>query len=362
MKRDTNLNDLREKIRDIDATLLDLIAKRQDLARQVGQEKLAANIPIKNEKVEKEVLASVRQKADEIGIYEDLAEEVFRTLIDYSCKAQEDYQYQSNRKVPPPDKKILIVGGGGRMGQWFARFLVEHGHDIRVHDLRKPAHDLGESLREAHIVILATPISETANLIRLISKSGTKALVFDACSIKAPILEAIAEAKSAGIRITSIHPLFGPQVTSLAGRNILFCQTGNDEWTEEASSLFCTSAAAFKFLPLEKHDDYMGYILGLSHLINLIFSGVLADSGSPFSEFASTGSTTFNAQAKVSAMVSRENQDLYYEIQVANSATGKILKGLKEVLESYTDRITRQDKEGFKKLMDKGNRYFTGGG
>ena len=152
--------------------------------------------------------------------------------------------------------------------------------------------------------------------------------------------------------------MFGPQAQLLAGRNILLCETGDPSLVEEAAALFRESSASLVRVPLEEHDELMGYILGLSHLTSLAFAATLARSGRAFADLKRSGSTTFAAQAQVTDAVVRENQDLYYEIQADNRATPRVLDLLRRALEDYARAIEGRDREAFKRLMERSRDYF----
>lgn len=364
MESEDSLAKLRRQIREIDSSILDMIARRQEMAKRVGEHKLARNIPIKDDQVEKEVLRIVRARAQELGMYEDLAEGVFRTLIEFSCKVQEDCQLRA-QEIPVTPRNILIAGGLGGMGQWFAHFFSAHGHKVTLYDIRpveggpfRVVQDLKAGLAGVDVVVLATPVSVASALIDSIAAHKSTALVFDACSIKTPLKQAFQRAHQAGIRLTSIHPMFGPQIKSLAGRHIIFCETGDKKWSEEAASLFRSSPARLKFMPLERHDDYMAYVLGLSHLCNLVFAGTLSKSKYTFAELSEVASTTFSGQCQVSGNVVSESPELYYEIQAENIFTPSVVRALRETVDQFTGTVVQQDGEKFKLLMEKCREYF----
>lgn len=363
---ENELKALRTQIREIDEQLLGLFARRQELARKVGEAKLAHHLPIKDYKVEKDVIDACRARAKAIGLYEDAAEDMMKLLINYSCRVQEEYHGKARERAPGARRKVAIVGGSGLMGQWLARFLESFGHDVSLFDAKPaaatgsfPAHaTLAEAAQTAEVVVLATPITVTPYVLGQLVTLRTKALVFDICSLKSPLLDSIERAQKAGLRVTSVHPMFGPLAQWLAGRNILLCETGKAEWTEEAASLFKESAASLVRVPLARHDEFMGYVLGLSHLANLVFGATLERSGLPLTELRSIGSTTFTAQAQVTAPVVAENQELYYEIQAENGYTPAVLETFRETLDEYTRAILARDREAFKALMEKSRRYF----
>jgi chorismate mutase/prephenate dehydrogenase len=113
-------------------------------------------------------------------------------------------------------------------------------------------------------------------------------------------------------------------------------------------------------MPLGEHDRLMGYVLGLSHLTNLVFAEVLAQSGIPFESLSNVASTTFNAQLEVTRPVTRENQDLYYEIQVGNAFSSELLGHMEAALINYGDAIRGEDRKRFRELMEAGRSYLEG--
>jgi chorismate mutase/prephenate dehydrogenase len=360
-----DLPELRQKVRDLDEQILKLMAERIAVARQIGRVKLAARLPIKDYKVEKEVIERSRAKARELGLYEGLAEDVSRLLIRYAVAAQDEFQKQHHSSAQAKAQRILIVGGRGRMGRWLSEFFDSFGHAVSHCDPGATAGgpypnvpDLGAAALTHDVVVLAAPISATGALIDTLAASGTRALVFDICSLKTPFLDRLEAAARAGLKVASAHPMFGPSADVLAGRNILVCHVEDAGATAATRALFAGTTANVLDLPVRRHDELMSYVLGLSHLVNLVFAQVLAESGLPFADLARAASTTFNALLDVVRPVVGENQDLYYEIQAENAHTPELVRRLAQGLEAYATALQAGDRDGFKRLMDAGRRYL----
>lgn len=360
----SDLPELRRQVRDLDDQIYALLAARLKLARAIGEAKHAANLPVKDYQVEKDVIERARSQARDLGLYEGMAEETAKLLIKYAVQTQDETRLRRNLQSSLPTRQVLIAGGAGRMGQWLAEFFDSFGHGVHLYDVtpaQSPFEQVTsfEAAAEDHdVIILATPISATLPLIERLTKTMTKALVFDICSLKTPILPAIKQAQTQGLRMTSVHPMFGPGVDTLSGRNIILCQTERPELTAEARSLFSATTANLIELPLERHDRMMAYVLGLSHLTSLIFAEALKTSGEPFRDLKTCASTTFNAQLEVTHSVANENPDLYYEIQVENQFSRELLQELRAAVSSYEDTISRRDRDGFKQLMTASRLYL----
>ena len=382
MTEKIDLLKLRKEIGSIDEKIMALIAQRQEIAKQIGQYKINESLPIIDYRREKLVIESNRKRAKKEGVYLDLAEDISKLLIKYSVMAQEEFHSKKIKAQSSSNKTILIVGGRGLMGRWFANFFHSFGHNILLFDQQARATtktnqdpnarqteplDVSEfaavdSLKEgadlADIIVIATPILVTIKIYEELLAIKTSALLFDICSLKTPIISQINNAQRAKLKVTSIHPMFGPDVEFLSGRNILICDCGNSEASNAAKELFEETTANIIMLDLERHDQLMGYVLGLSHITNLIFAKALESSGFKYKELLGVASTTFNNQIKVTLPVTKENQSLYFEIQAENKFSQSIIEKLNVGLEDYCKAIANKDSKLFCQLMESSKEYF----
>ena len=359
---------LRERIRSLDDQLLALVKERLEVARAIGAVKVAAGLPIKDYKVEKDVLARATQKARELGLYEELATDLSKLLIRYAVNAQDEFKQRQTVGRATQPSRILIAGGLGRMGRWLADFFDSFGHQISLYEPRNhtlPASsshevhtDLEAAAHACDVIVLSTPISETPALIDRLTKARIRGLVFDICSLKSPLLAAIGRARRAGQQIASVHPMFGPQVEVLADRNIVICDCGDAASTAAAQRLFENTSAKLVHMQVDEHDRMMSCVLGLSHLSNLVFGEAIATSGIGFEALRAVASTTFSAQLGVTTPVVNENPDLYYEIQVANTHTTAMIATFEQAFKAYRQAIEDEDREAFGHLMLASRQYL----
>lgn len=367
MTQDKDLEQLRREIGQVDRDIVELMARRLRLAEEVGQWKLQNKLPVKNYQVEKRVIARNRRHAEDTGCHPQLAEAVSKLLIEFAVATQDENLSRAKRKSGQDQESILILGGLGRMGLWLANFFDSFNHHVRLYDVESRPNNSGfervsnvlEAARDATVIILATPISETARLLEELLAEQTKALIFDICSLKTPLLQTLEKLRQEGLAVCSLHPMFGPSVQLLAGQNILICDCGAPEATRKARQLFEETTATLIEMPVAEHDEYVGNVLGLSHLSNLLFARALSKSGLAYSELTRVGSTTFNSQKVVSEAVVNENQDLYYEIQAENAVTEKIIERLQSALSQFSVAIQNRERTQFKTLMEESRRYFT---
>jgi len=220
--------------------------------------------------------------------------------------------------------------------------------------------DLKRSVSQADIIVVATPISASAEMMEQVLALKPKGLVFDVSSIKEPILAMTRQATAGGMKVCSLHPMFGPDTTSLLGKNLLICDCGSAEAVAEAHALLQTSGATITEIAVEEHDKLMAYVLGVSHAINIAFFRSLVGSGFKYEDLERASSTTFRHQQCTSQRVANENPELYYEIQHLNPNTKDALDLMVRSIEEIRAAATAEESDEFVKMMEEGRNYFGG--
>lgn len=352
---------LRRRIADLDRQILDLAAQRLETSRLVGEVKRRGGLPIRDFRVEVEVLGRAREQAGRLGLDPGLAEDLVRRLIAAALETQREGSESGNR--PEATQRVLVVGGAGRMGSWLCRFFAAQGHRVALSDPGSgdgafPNLPLREAAPQAEVVVLATPLGQTPALLREVLELAPQALVFDICSLKADVSPVLREAATAGRQVASLHPMFAPEATLLAGRALLVCEVGCPEATRQARDLFADTALGLYEVPLEEHDRLMACLLNLSHAVNLQFALALARSGADFRILGRIASTTFARQIATTAEVAGENPGLYYEIQHFNRHTPEVFDLLAQSLSDLGRAAMAPESAGFESLMAEARDYL----
>lgn len=347
----------RAAIAAVDREIVRQVRKRLRLAREIGDVKRRAGIPIRDFAVEKEVLDRVSKECERLGVEPEVGQRIARLLIRASVQTQEELFLPESGEA-----RILVVGGAGRMGRWLCDFLVSRGHQVEVCDpvkTRYPDVELGRAA-DADFVILATPISKTPEILRQVIEFRPSGVVFDISSLKSPLEPSIQRARAAGVRICSIHPMFGPSAVLLSGRVVAVCDCGDKEAAKRARSLFEGTALRIAEFPVGVHDRLMAYVLGLSHLVNLVAARALTLSGAEFKELSSVASTTFRKVVATAAEVVSENPALYFEIQNLNPHSAEVASLLGKAVRELEDAAIsdRADAKEFERLMLEAREYF----
>jgi chorismate mutase/prephenate dehydrogenase len=357
-----NLDELRAAITELDGQFLELVSRRQSLSEQVAAVKRAAGRATRDFGREREVILRSRNTAERLGVSPDLAESLMRQLIQSSLTTQEHARVAA--QAHGSGKRALIIGGRGKMGGWFAEFLASQGFRVAVADPKgaQPGFDLIVDWQadplDFDLIVLATPLSDTADLLHALARRKPRGLVFDLGSLKTPLRAGLDSLVKAGCRVTSLHPMFGPDTDLLSGRHVIFIDLGNAEALAEAQELFAPTMAERVVMDLDEHDRLVAYVLGLSHALNIAFFTALADSGEAAPRLAKMSSTTFDSQLDVASRVAAESPDLYFEIQSANEYGGESLAALQTAVERLLAAVKTKNLGEFTALMNRGRAYL----
>ena len=105
-----------------------------------------------------------------------------------------------------------------------------------------------------------------------------------------------------------MHPMFGPCTKKIDGKNIIIVPI-KDAKKELATSKLLFPKANFVTIDAVEHDKKIAVILGLTHLINIVFANILAKDDKILLTEKMSGST-FQAQKIIAESILTESPDL----------------------------------------------------
>ncbi len=189
------IDDLRNELARLDNELLQSVARRRELVREIGRLKEQTGQAVRDFDQERLVIERARQRAEELGISTSLSDTLMRLLIGDALTMQEKQRIAHDSAGS--GKSVLIIGGAGRMGQWFARFLASQGYRVVIADPVGGVENLEwhsdwRELKLDHdVIIVATPLRIAAEVMKELAERGPSGLVFDIGSLKGPLAESL---------------------------------------------------------------------------------------------------------------------------------------------------------------------------
>jgi chorismate mutase / prephenate dehydrogenase len=362
------LDDLRVELAAVDREILRLAARRRELAARVGAVKTREGRAIQDPGQEEAVLRRAREEARALDLPPALAEAIMRLLIDSALTVQEEGRVRA--RGAGQGRRALVIGGAGRMGGWFVRFLRLQRWTVEVADPAAgpadpdvPRHDDWRAVPLDHdLIVVAAPLRASAAILTELARHRPPGVVCDIGSLKSPLRDALEGLARAGVKVASLHPMFGPDTRLLSGRHVIVTDLGCPAATRLVEDLFAPTLATVVRLDLADHDRMVAFVLGLSHALNIAFFTALAGSGETARHLRKVSSTTFAHQLAVARRVAAENPHLYYEIQRLNDHGALALGALEDAVRRLRTAVLGGDEEAFVRLMEEGRAFLEGEG
>jgi len=240
------------------------------------------------------------------------------------------------------DFRIGIIGGTRGMGGWFARFFRVRGYSVRVFGRNMGIEDVAEMADACRVFVVSVPIGVTRKVIEKVGPHVRKdALLMDLTSLKYGPVKAMLEASVS--EVIGCHPLFGPQVDSIAGQRVVLCPARGKKWLPWLKDILERNGALVVEATPEKHDQMMAIVQGLNHFNTIMMGMVVNRTGVCISELMKFTTPVFKTKMEIIEKVFCQNPRLYAEIIAMNP-------DVRQLIESYEKSLTE-----LKNLIDQGN-------
>lgn len=261
--------------------------------------------------------------------------------------------------------KVAIIGGSGKMGRWFARFLLQEGKEVIItgrnqKKLREAGQQLEvevasnvEAVKSADVVILSVPIDNFEEVVQQLSPyTRAGQIIVDITSIKVSPVETMHRYIKAG-RVLGIHPVFGPGAKSMANQNFVLTPTNNEETTlaQKVRQYMETRGARVTMMSPAEHDEMMAVVLGLSHFIAIATADTLV-SLDKLKQMAAIGGITYKVLLTLVESVISEDPELYASLQMNLPAVTEAEALFQKSSATWADLVKNRDRKEFIRRMN----------
>ncbi|GLS82529.1 bifunctional chorismate mutase/prephenate dehydrogenase [Paraferrimonas haliotis] len=329
-KSTQDLERLRDQIDDVDQSLISLLRRRMDLVAQVGAVKHKAGVPIYAPQREASMLAKRRNEAQEVGISPQLVEDILRRLMRESYLNEKDVGF---KQIKTDLRPIVIVGGHGQLGGLFHQMLTLSGYEVRILD--KHDWDQAEAICDnASMVIVSVPISVTESVISRLPTLADDCILADLTSVKSkPVAAMLAAHKGP---VVGLHPMFGPDVGSLAKQLVVVCH-GRDsdayQWLLEQIKIW---GARLAEADAHQHDEAMQLVQAMRHFSSFVYGYNLYKENADLDVLLQFSSPIYRLELAMVGRLFAQDAELYTDIIFAqehsHDAIADYLKRYQEAL------------------------------
>jgi prephenate dehydrogenase len=256
--------------------------------------------------------------------------------------------------------RIAIIGGAGKMGRWFANFLLRDGKEVAITDsnrekLLEARMQLAvetmpnvEAVRSADMVLISVPIDSFEEVVEQIhpyTHSGQ--VIIDITSVKVFPVEVMHKYIRAGL-VLGAHPMFGPGAKDVSNKNFVLTPTSEEETAlaQEIRQYLETRGARVTLMTPREHDEMMTIILGLPSFIAMVSADTLLSLDKLKLTRAISGST-YKLLLMLAESVVSEDPELYASLQMSLPDMVEIEDLFRSKAEAWEGLVKDKDKQRF---------------
>jgi len=262
--------------------------------------------------------------------------------------------------------KVAIIGGAGKMGRWFADFLLKDGKEVILTDSNKKklleareelgvdvTNNLSSAVKNADVVLISVPIDNFEEVVKQLSPLLTpEQMVIDITSTKASPVETMHKYIKTGL-VLGTHPVFGPGAKGVRNQNFVLTPTNDKEkaLAEKIRRYLEERGAKATLMTPQEHDEMMAVILGLSHFIAIVTADALLRFNR-LKQMKAIGGPTYKALLTLAESVITEDPELYASIQMNLPNITEKEELFQRSSKIWADIVRNKDRQEFVKRMN----------
>ncbi|WP_135444406.1 bifunctional chorismate mutase/prephenate dehydrogenase [Vibrio tasmaniensis] len=335
------LNELRDQIDGVDKQMLDLLAQRLALVEKVGEVKSEHGLPIYVPEREAAMLASRRQEAEKIGVPPQLIEDILRRTMRESYASEKDSGFKC---LNPELRSVVIVGGNGQLGGLFGRMFKLSGYEVKI--LGSQDWDKAdEILDNAGLVVVTVPIHLTEGVIAKLGNLPSDCILCDLTSIKSKPLQAMLDMHQGPV--VGLHPMFGPDVPSLAKQVIVYSDGRSSESYQWLLNQFGIWGASLCQMDAAEHDHGMTLIQALRHFTSFAYGLHLSKENPNIDQLLKLSSPIYRLEIAMVGRLFAQDPNLYGDIILSSDENIEMIRRFHSRFGEALEILDGKDKAKF---------------
>ncbi len=351
--RHKELQNSRKRIDEIDEQILDLLAERANIVKDVIKTKVENQLPVFVPIREQEKAEAFKALAAERSIKPEWAEDFLRLIMSSSRDSQSQSKFPIATEEP---KHILYIGGEGGMGKLYKRITEQTGHHAYSID-KGNWFELEELSEKLDLVIVTVPINVTESVIeRLKGRLTDSTILADFTSNKTKPINAMLEAHAGPV--IGLHPMHGPDVANLSKQLMVICpgrEAEKADWFVKQCELW---GMRIIHADQHKHDHVMHLVQGLRHFVALLHGSFMKQYDLKPSDMVEYSSPIYRAELMMTGRIFAQSAELYADIVFADEERRELLSNFFDHHLKLAELVKANDREGFIREFESVTDFF----
>ena len=338
--RTADLLRVREELAATDHGLVDLLANRMRLIREVARVKAEKDLPSFDREREGAHLDDLLGRAKEANVPDDVVRDVFARLFAASRLEQRRFLQARSEHF-----SIGIIGGTQGMGGFLTRVFREGGFTVEAMGLGEGPSAI-EVASRSDLVVIAVPIDITVDVVRAIAPFVRKgACLMDITSIKRAPLEAMLEAAPDGVDVVGTHPMFGPHGVDFDRQKVVLCRGRGDVAFARVKKLYESFGAETIEASAEEHDAQMALIQVLVHEKTMVLGSVLERLKADLGRSLQFASPIYRTELAMIGRMFSQRAELYADILTVNPEAPRLSHVFEQEAAHFARSVAMKDRE-----------------
>ncbi|EKO3374093.1 bifunctional chorismate mutase/prephenate dehydrogenase [Vibrio fluvialis] len=346
------LNELRDQIDAVDKQMVELLARRLALVEKVGEVKSKHGLPIYVPDREAAMLASRREEAERKGVPPQLIEDILRRTMRESYASEKDSGFKC---LNPELRSVVIIGGNGQLGGLFGRMFRLSGYQVKILG-SKDWDRADEMLSDAGLVVVTVPIHLTLGVIEKLANLPEDCILCDLTSIKSKPLQAMLNVHKGPV--VGLHPMFGPDVPSMAKQVVVYCDGRGEEHYQWLLKQLGIWGASLCQIDAAEHDHGMTLIQALRHFTSFAYGLHLSKVNPNLAQLLKLSSPIYRLELAMVGRLFGQDPNLYGDIILSSEENVEMIQHFYRNFGEAVKLIAEHDKEGFVQNFEKVSQWF----
>ncbi|MGR5557479.1 bifunctional chorismate mutase/prephenate dehydrogenase [Vibrio fortis] len=346
------LNELRDQIDVVDKQMLELLAQRLALVEKVGEVKSEHGLPIYVPEREAAMLASRRAEAEKLGVPPQLIEDILRRTMRESYASEKDSGFKC---LNPELRSVVVIGGNGQLGGLFGRMFKLSGYDVKVLG-SKDWDKADELLKDAGLVVVTVPIHLTEGVIDKLGNLPSDCILCDLTSIKSKPLQRMLAVHQGPV--VGLHPMFGPDVTSLAKQVIVYSDGRGQKSYQWLLEQFGIWGASLCSMDAQEHDHGMTLIQALRHFTSFAYGLHLSKENPNIDRLLQLSSPIYRLEIAMVGRLFAQDPNLYGDIILSSDENIAMIRRFHHCFGEALKILEGKDKAQFVESFNEVSEWF----
>ena len=261
--------------------------------------------------------------------------------------------------------RVAIIGGSGKMGRWFASFLLKNGKEVIItgrneKKLLEARQQLGvevttsiEAVKNADVVLISVPIDSFEEVVKQLKPHlHSRQVIIDITSIKVFPVQIMHKHIRTGL-VLGTHPMFGPGARDVVKQNFVLTPTNKEETdlAQKIKQYLEARGARVTLMSPHEHDEMMAVILGLSHFVAIVTADTLLNFNK-LNQMEAIGGSTFKLLLTLAKGVISEDPEFYASLQMNLPKMTEMEELFQRSSKTWADIVKSRDRHEFIKRMN----------